>query len=258
MPMERQEHIAYILKNKQDMIEMKRNIIKYSESNSIAQNSTIQKSLHTNYEDDTKNGVINRKIVANTYLWADSHDDVHLPGIFSKSIAERFGKIWHLHDHVHQIAAKVGKLTNLYEQEVSWFDLGVNKFGKTTALFAESEIQKSLNPVIYREYLKGEINQHSVGMVYVKVDVAIDSHEDENAYANWNKYISLIGNPERVNEKGYFFLIKEAKLIEISAVLEGSNELTPTIENITPKSEPVILETKESDIEYLIKNFKLK
>jgi len=31
-------------------------------------------------------------------------------------------------------------------------------------------------------------------------------------------------------EQGYFWAVKEAKLIEISAVLEGSNELTPTID----------------------------
>jgi hypothetical protein len=32
-------------------------------------------------------------------------------------------------------------------------------------------------------------------------------------------------------EDGYFWAVKQGKLLEVSAVLRGANELTPTLEN---------------------------
>ena len=59
-------------------------------------------------------------------------------------------------------------------------------------------------------------------------------------------YYSNIINPEKANKQGFFFAVTEAKLLEVSNVLFGSNEITPTIStNIiiepsedTQKSEP--------------------
>ncbi len=38
------------------------------------------------YENDEEKGILKRTIVSNTYNWLDSHGDVHLNGIFAKSI----------------------------------------------------------------------------------------------------------------------------------------------------------------------------
>ena len=43
-----------------------------------------------------------------------------------------------------------------------------------------------------------------------------------------NKYDSII-NKEKIDKSGYFWYVTEIKLFEISAVLFGSNELTPTV-----------------------------
>jgi len=257
---DKRELLSYIKANKIDLIEFKRTQTKLSDPFSL--NTTAEKTikaLNTNYTDDVESGVIKRTIVGNTYNWLDNHDDVHANGLFSKSINERIGKIWHLHDHIHQITAKVGKLTNIYEKEVDWLDLGINKAGTTMALMADSDIDKTKNPQIFKDYLNNEIQQHSVGMIYVKVDVAIDDESDKEAFAQWSKYLPLLGNPIKAMEQGYFFVVKEAKLIEISAVLEGSNELTPTINNITTNDKSVEpLEVKQSiNVDYLINNFKL-
>ena len=56
---------------------------------------------------------LNRTIVGNTYMWMDSHDDVHSKGVFTKSIKERQNKIFHLHDHKFELTAKVGEPKNI-------------------------------------------------------------------------------------------------------------------------------------------------
>ena len=172
----------------------------------------------------------------------DSHDDVHSKGVFSKSIKERQNSIFHLHDHKFEITAKVGEPTKVYEKELLWSDFGIDKAGSTTALLMDSEIYKDYNDKIFNEYKSGRINQHSVGMQYVKIDLAVNDDEYEEEYKVWQDNIESVGNKELAEEKGYFWLVREAKLIEISAVLLGSNSLTPTLEN------------KQADLESLGKN----
>ena len=50
------------------------------------------KSVAYNNEDDLISGSIKRMIIGNTYNWMDSHDDVHMKGIFTKSIQENKNK----------------------------------------------------------------------------------------------------------------------------------------------------------------------
>lgn len=171
--------------------------------------------------------VIERTIVANTYYWMDSHDDVHIPGLFSKAISEKTP--YHLHDHIFQIAAKVGKPIKAYEQAINWRDLGINKDGQTQALFVDSRILKALNAAIFDAYKNGEVDQHSVGMIYVRMALAINDPEYKEEFAEWNKVFPKLGNQEAAEKKGYFWSQYEAKLPEFSAVLEGSNILTPTM-----------------------------
>ena len=236
-----QELITYLVKNKRELIEMKKATMKFSDQfgTEDGERSAI-KALNTHYVDDLSTGIIKRTIVGNTYNWMDSHSDVHLDGTFTKSINDRKDKIFHLHDHEYKITSKVGTPTNIYEKSVNWSDMGIAKAGKTTALMMDSNISKEMNPLIFGQYLTKEINQHSVGMVYVKIDLAVNDSSQKLEYANWNKYFDRIANGDKAVKQGYFWAVSEAKLIEISAVLEGSNELTPTIANEkeAPKAEP--------------------
>jgi hypothetical protein len=246
-----------VIANKQELIALKKaNAKKFTDAVSfdITENKTVIKAEPNGLE-DTEN-VIYRTIVGNTYNWMDSHDDVHINGLFGKSISENKTKILHLHDHLYRLTAKVGKPLDIYEKELNWTDLGVAKPGNTMALMMDSEIKKALNNQIFDFYKEGEINQHSVGMSYVKIFLAINSEKEKEEFATWNKYFNMIGNKERALEKGYFWAVTEAKLFEISAVISGSNELTPTIEPIkfTPMEEP---KNKELDYEYLINNIKI-
>jgi hypothetical protein len=91
--------------------------------------------------------------------------------------------------------------------------------------------------------------------------MAINDPEYKEEYATWQQAIDKIGNKADAEAKGYFWYVKEAKLIEISAVLEGSNELTPTVSNnkFTPIEEPGISTPKKEPMinyQYLTNSFK--
>src|SRR3990170_3265537 len=241
------ERIAYLIKNKKELIEMKKAAIKFTDQfGAVASEQLANKALNTSHVDDLSTGIIKRTIIGNTYNWMDSHSDVHLDGLFSKSISERQDKIFHLHDHEQKITAKVGKPTKIYEKQVSWQDMGVNMPGNTMALMMDSNISKDMNAQVFGQYLSKEINQHSVGMIYVKIDLGVNDSMQKQEYATWQKHINQIANKERAMEQGYFWAVSEAKLIEISAVLAGSNELTPTIANETKE----LPDKKSTGIDY--------
>lgn len=235
--------IDYLVKNKLELIDLKKSAIKQADSfgGLIAESGLVSKGITSDMIDSDE--VIYRTIVGNTYNWMDSHDDVHLNNVFSQSIKDRNGRIYHRHDHVPMLTAKVGKFSNIYEQVVNWTDLGVNKVGQTMALLGDSAIKKAYNQLIFDSYKDGEIDQHSVGMQYVKIFLAVNNKDNKEEFEIWNKYIGLLGNPEKATEKGYFWAVKEAKIIEISCVTDGSNELTGMYS--PPKSSVTIDPPKE-------------
>jgi len=223
--------IKHIISNKAEIIALKKSATKYCDPLIFSKANKIEATkLITDFKaDDLQNGIIKRTIIGNTYGWLDSHDDVHIKGIFSKSISENEKNIFHLHDHLYQLAAKVGTPNKIYEQDVLLKDLGVDADGYATALCMDSDIKKSYNEMIFEEYLTNQINQHSVGMIYVKLFFCVNYPEYKEDYANWNTYFPSVINKDKALENGYFWAVTEAKLKEISCVLMGSNELTPTL-----------------------------
>ena len=224
-------NIKEIIKNKAEIIKLKKAQLKKGDIINFDTNAQITTKAD-GYSSDTDTE-IHRTIVGNTYGFMDSHDDVHFKGIFSKSIKENGTKVLHLHDHVHELAAKVGTPLEVYEKEVSWADVGLKTGGMTTALLMDTRIEKERNPNIFKDYLNGSINQHSVGMQYVKIDLAVNDPKEVEEFSTWNKYKDEVINIEKAEQQGFFWAVTEAKLIEISCVIAGSNELTPTLESKT-------------------------
>ena len=220
--------IKELVENKAELIALKKAEIKTVKGglSSVLKGTNILKGV---YEDSTD--TLKRTVIGNTYLWMDSHDDVHAKGVFKKTIKERSKSIFHLHDHEFKLTSKVGEPIKVYEDSIAWKDLNINKEGNTEALFMDTEILKEYNLSIFNSYKKGQITQHSVGMQYDKIDLAVNDDSFEDEFKLWQDNIDSIGNKELANEKGYFWFVREAKLIEISAVLLGSNELTPTMAN---------------------------
>lgn len=264
----KKELFSYLVANKSEIISLKKAELKKCDAVQYDKQSAneIFKNISYANEDDIQKGTIKRLIVGNTYNWMDSHSDVHMDGVFTKSLNENKSKILHLHDHEYKLVSKVGKPIDIFEAKVSLKDLGINKAEETTSLLMHSEILRDYNEKIFIMYLNKEINQHSVGMIYVNLMLAINDPDYKEEYANWTNYIGKVINYERAFEKGYFWPVLEAKLIEISAVIAGSNELTPTIEpeskstqSSEPVNQPLIEEIKgEIDYKYLIENFKIR
>jgi hypothetical protein len=82
---------------------------------------------------------------------------------------------------------------------------------------------------MFGQYAKGYVKNHSVGMYYVNIDLAIgyehkDFKEENELFYKW---IDLIPNKAEAIEDGMFWAVSEAKVGEGSAVPRGSNPITP-------------------------------
>lgn len=232
------ELFRFLVANKSAVLEMKKSATKHADVVSLPALTTekVVASKSFAFANDDAAGKLIRTIAMNTYNWMDSHDDVHLNNLFAKSLNERGSKIPHLHDHEFKLSARVGMPISWSETVLPWSQFGVEKSGDTMALLLESEISKELNKSVYKAYKNNQIDQHSVGMQYVKLSMAINDADYEDEYKVWKEVIDKIGNPQAAEAQGYFFAVREAKLLEGSAVLLGSNELTPVLFN--DKSQP--------------------
>ena len=227
---------------KAELIAEKKSIIKHTDAIMMTpelftvKGGKVTKAVAGEVSNDANS--VRVKVVANTANFCDSHMDVLLADCWAKSIKERKGMIPHLHDHIHRLDAKVGDVVNIYSQEMSLSELGINKTGSTQSLIFETDIKREYNEHIFKQYKAGRINQHSIGLQYVKLGLAVNDEESTAEYELWNKYIDQVINKEYVESKGFFWVVPEIKLFENSAVLFGSNSLTPTLDVKTTDIEP--------------------
>jgi hypothetical protein len=166
--------------------------------------------------------------VINSCLWYDSHGDVHLTGLWKKSLSEN-KDILLLQEHDMSFKGIITDEVDAYTQSIAWKALGVDKEGTTECLIFKSDISRNRNAYMFGEYQKGHVKNHSVGMRYVKIELAINDEDYKEEFAAWNKYIDQIANKETAEEAGYFWAVKEAKVVEGSAVPLGSNSKTPVL-----------------------------
>lgn len=179
------------------------------------------------------------KIVINTTNLMDSHMDVHMPGIWTKSLKENKA-LMHIQEHemCFENIISDGKDLKGYVQTMSWSDLGYSLPGNTEALVFESLVRADRNPYMADQYLKGYVKNHSVGMQYVKITMCINDENYGAEFDAWNKYYPQVANKETADEYGYFWAVTEAKVIEGSAVPRGSNYITPTLMVTEQKEQP--------------------
>lgn len=170
------------------------------------------------------------KIVINTTNILDSHKDVHIPGLWNKSLKEN-NRILHLQEHRSQQFDKIissGDDLKAYTKQYDWKDLGYNVNGKTEALVFDSLVRKNRNEQMFKEYAAKRVTNHSVGMRYVKIVMCVNSEDYGAKYEAFQKYKEYIVNKDAIGK--YFWAVLEAKVIEGSAVPLGSNPITPTLE----------------------------
>lgn len=178
------------------------------------------------------------KVVANACWFMDSQFDVLVDDSAKTTIKQRKPLIKHIRDHEYKLAAEVGDVADIYLQDVALTDLGLKEKGKTQCVIFETDIRKDYDKIIFDKYRTGKINQHSIGLQYIKIELALKDEEDEKEMDFWNKYYAKIINKELADQYGFFFVVQEYKLLENSCVLFGSNELTPVLEVSQSKAEP--------------------
>ena len=169
--------------------------------------------------------------IANTTNWFDSHHDVHIDDIWNKTLADNGLKGFkHLQEHKDGFAHVISDDAKVFIENTTFKALGFNYDGTTQALKGISIIDPNRNLFMYNQYANKWVRNHSVGMRYVKLLYCANSEmESMKEYKyNWDKYYKVIANKEDVDAVGYFFAVLEAKLCEYSAVVDGSNRITPT------------------------------
>lgn len=226
--------IEDLVKNKSELKRLKTNGIKHSEGISYLGKSFETKSVE---KDGLSENEVNVVIVGNTYGWCDSDSDVLMNNCFKRSIKENTKNVFHLNSHQFKIDAKVGIIQDLYEQNVLLKDLGLNMNGEAQCLIAKSAVKKLYNEKIYEMYKSGDVNQHSVGMIYEDLYLCVNNEDYKDEFKAWNKYFESVINKDKVLNQGYFWAVTSAKLVEISCVLMGANVLTPTLEIEQTKQE---------------------
>lgn len=227
----KEELFKALKENKKQLISLKKSIEKRADSfNYVSVNSEIKT---INKED---NGIVvspdklQVKVVINTTNFLDSHNDLHINGIWNKSVSDNKFFL-HLQEHEREFDKVITDESIGSIQSLTWKSLGYPYNGKTEALIFDSTIEKSRNEFMFNQYSNGWVKNHSVGMRYIKIDLAINSESefDKDEKELWDKYYPIVANKEVADERGYFWVVSEAKIIEGSAVVMGSNSATPTL-----------------------------
>jgi len=104
-----------------------------------------------------------------------------------------------------------------------------NGIDKLEVLIYEAIVKRDRNEEMFKQYFNGWVLNHSVGMRYMKLLFCYDNDEAEYTQnkENFDKYSTDILNKDDISE--YFWAVLEAKNIEGSAVVKGSNFLTPVL-----------------------------
>ena len=240
----KKELFSWLKENEDDLISFKKASFKTADCFSAPVNlimndvQSLSKGIMTNeeaivakgsVEDDT----IKVRAIINTTMVRDSHKDVHINGLWKKSLKEN-KRMKHLQEHEMKFDKIISDKEDLkaFTKTYDWKQLGYDMEGKTEALVFDSTIRKSRNATMYGEYKSENVDNHSVGMYYVNIKLAFDSKEedDEKYKEEYDKHIEQIANKDEVKQDGYFYAVYEAKAIEGSAVPLGSNQITPTIQ----------------------------
>lgn len=271
------EMLRYMSENKDLLIAQKKSQIKHADGfafNGFA-NVLFDKGIaHKGTMPlDTPSEVLNVLAVINTTNVLDSHDDVHLPGIWNKSLQEN-KSILHVQEHKaseHKYIISSGVDLKAYVKDYTFKELGYNLEGTTQALMFDSMVRRERNEFMWKQYAKGWVDNHSVGMYYVKLFFAANDTSLGDDYENWEKYFPMIANQEQALTNGYFWAVPEAKLIEGSSVPLGSNTITPAIAvnstSLKNETQSQIIEPgnhskkeeshKALDYDYIINNIKI-
>lgn len=229
---DKQAMFTALRENKSTLIAQKKMMTKECDSVSFIHKVESNKGEVVKSDTINLDGVNTLKmdLVINTTKVMDSHSDVHLDGIWNKSVKEQ-KNLYLLQEHKMTFANIITDKVKASVKSLDWSELGATFEGKTQALIFTSEVHKDRNGFMFEQYAKGFVKNHSVGMRYVKLELALNSESkyDKEEKEVWDKYIGEVANKSDAEKQGYFWAVSEAKIIEGSAVPIGSNKITPVL-----------------------------
>ncbi|HXS55734.1 MAG TPA: hypothetical protein VN726_06395 [Hanamia sp.] len=229
-----QELFKFLKENKSILTAQKKQVFKYADATHVSGLFINSKGEITKSNNPVPEDVSTLKVssVINTTNWFDSHSDVHIPGLWKKSLQEN-KSLYLLQEHQLTFAGIISDEVQAMTKNMLWTDLGIDVPGYSEALIFNSNVTATRNPFMFNEYKLGRVKNHSVGMRYLNIEMAInnDSKYYIDEFEVWNKYIDQIANKQDAMDNGYFWAVKEARVVEGSAVPIGSNIVTPTLDN---------------------------
>lgn len=188
-------------------------------------------------------------IAVNSTKILDSHDDLHLDGIWNKSIQEQQGKNYLVTDHELEINNVIVRKEHIemFVAKVPFSLIGKDYEGDTQVLIYKVPKVQVKNPVVKDWLDSGDDIEASVRMQYVTFVLCMDSnHPDDATFkSNYEQYYPLIANKSDFEYIYYFFAIKEAKNVrESSLVVFGSNSATGQINNTKQAEKSLVIDVE--------------
>lgn len=204
-----------------------------------------QVKKNTEVKGSLNDGEIEVDAIANMAGWCDSYMDVLIPDCWERTIKEKGASnkqlIYHLKNHEYSTDAIVGGNVKMRSEylDLSIFNIE-SDLKEAQALIGNSIVKEKYDKKCYHLYSDDEVNQHSIGLRYIKISLCMNSDEEEDKYEkeNWDEFYPMVINKSKVDSKGFFWAVEEIKLVEYSAVLFGANELTTVQETSKNKQEP--------------------
>ena len=176
----KEEMFKFLVENKQQLIDQKKATIKEADGIGLASIRAVKAFSGTNKAAGEREGEIDVLAAINTTNVFDSHDDVHLPSLWDKSLGEN-RSLLHVQEHKSREFKMIiasGLDLKAFTNTYTFKELGFDYEGQTEALMFQSNVKKSRNAYMYGQYKDGYVENHSVGMRYIKLIMCINS-EDE-------------------------------------------------------------------------------
>lgn len=262
----------FLRKNKSALYASKIAELKFADSISYSSHildpkDNVYKATDVGATDLMSKEMIQGKLAINSTNLLDTHKDVHIPGLWKKTLKEGGKRLLLLQEHKMGFAtiiadAKHGEIKG-YTELMKWKDLGFDYKGETEVLLFDAQIKKNRNPFMFEQYAKAYVDEHSVGMGYVMGKYLLCVNSEEKYWIEekdrWDEYVEQVVNKEAAEETGYFWAVLEGKAVEGSAVPRGSNHATPTLDMKSEPGKPLDKKPDEStskkiNYNYLIKN----
>lgn len=233
---DKMDQTRFIKENIMRLKEIKKSEYKTT-SDIIIKESLFSEKFSPVIEDITSE-FIEVKTVINTTNIIDSHLDLHMPEIWNKTVKDN-PYSHHLKQHEQKFESVISNKAKSYNEETNFNSLGLNIDFKTVANINHFTLERNKMPFMFDAYKNGEVTQHSIGMMYVNLSIAYYDEDDPKEMDFFNQMKARSVNPEVADNYGYFWVVYEAKKREGSAVVFGSNSITPTlfVKNYNPSTD---------------------